>query len=227
MVKDNKSLGKFLLTGIPPAPRGVPQIEVSFDIDVDGILKVSAREKSSGQGQSIVITNTGALCSSEIDIMKEEAEQFATQDRSRVDLVEAKKQLDSLVYSYVLTLDKNPNAISAGLRKEIESKRKKIEDAIESPTITVRQVEEILTDLRESIVKIGAEAYKKVASDQATVSAKGTGESTAFEALDGDDEFKTIEDEILSGLSQISDDSDFSFDYDQDETISGDYETVD
>lgn len=227
MVKDNKSLGKFLLTGIPPSPRGVPQIEVSFDIDVDGILKVSAREKSSGQEQSIVITNTGALSSSEIDQMKEEAEQYATQDRRRVDLVEAKKQLDSLIYSYELTLNKNPDVITAGLRKEIESKRRKIEEAIESPTITLKQVEEMLADLRESIVKIGAEAYKKVSPDEATVSAQGTGESTIFEALDGDDEFKTIEDEILSGLSQISDDSDFSFDYDQDETISGDYETVD
>lgn len=228
MVMDNKSLGKFLLTGIPPSPRGVPQIEVSFDIDVDGILKVSAQEKSTGQAQSIVISNTGALSSSEIEQMREEAEQFASEDRRRLELIEIEKQLDSLIYSYELTIEKNPHSINDQLKREIESKRRKIEEVINSPTISVKQVEEMVADFRGSIVKIGAESYKKIETDANTISAKSASEkSTIFSTIDNDDEFKSIENEILSGLSQISDDSDLEFDYDQDETISGDYETVD
>ena len=106
MVKDNKSLGKFLLTGIPPAPRGVPQIEVSFDIDADGILKVSAKDKGTGIEQGIVISNTGSLDAQEIDLMRREAQEYASSDRRRVQLVEIKKQLDSLLYSYELSLEK-------------------------------------------------------------------------------------------------------------------------
>ncbi len=228
MVMDNKSLGKFLLTGIPPSPRGVPQIEVSFDIDVDGILKVSAQEKSTGQAQSIVISNTGALSSSEIEQMREEAEQFASDDSRRLELIEIEKQLDSLIYSYELTIEKNPHSINDQLKREIESKRRKIEEVINSPTISVKQVEEMVADFRGSIVKIGAESYKKIETDANTISAKSASEgSTIFSTIDNDDEFKSIENEILSGLSQISDDSDLEFDYDQNETISGDYETVD
>ncbi|WP_066346995.1 molecular chaperone DnaK [Geminocystis sp. NIES-3708] len=230
MVKDNKSLGKFLLTGIPPAPRGVPQIEVSFDIDVDGILKVSAKDKGTGQEQSILITNTGALSSSEIDTMKNEAERFAVEDRRRVDLVEIKKQLDSLMYSYELTLDKNPHLISADLKNQIEIGKRKVDEAIESPLIPVRQVEELMSDFRNLVVNIGAQAYQSVQNPTIISSFEGEG-NTLYESLDnddGDDEFKSIEDEILSGLSQISEDpNDFDFDYDKDETITGDYETVD
>lgn len=229
MVRDNKSLGKFLLTGIPPAPRGVPQIEVSFDIDVDGILKVSATEKSTGQAQGIVITNTGALSSAEIEQMREQAQNFASDDRRRLELVEAKKQLDGLWYSYELSLERNPNLINSQVKTEIQSKRKKLEDAIESQNTSVKQVQSMLVDLRENIFRIGAESYEKVEGRKATSPVSSREDSTLFTQIESDDEFKTIEDEILSGLSQISNDSDssFEFDYDQDETISGDYETVD
>lgn len=227
MVKDNKSLGKFLLTGIPPAPRGIPQIEVSFDIDVDGILKVSAKDKGTGQEQSILITNTGALSSSEIDTMKNEAQRFVTEDRRRVNLVEIKKQLDSLMYSYELTLDKNPHLINAELKNQIEMGKRKVDEAIESPLIPVKQVEDLMSNFRTLVVNIGAQAYQSM--DESTI-INGFEEegNTVYESLDSDDDFKSIEDEILSGLSQISEDpSDFGFDYDKDETITGDYETVD
>lgn len=227
MVRDNKSLGKFLLTGIPPAPRGVPQIEVSFDIDVDGILKVSATEKATGQAQGIVITNTGALSSAEIEQMREQAQNFASDDRRRLELVEAKKQLDGLLYSYEITLEKNPDLINSQLKSEIQSKRKKLEEAIESPNTSVKQVQSMLADLRENILRIGAESYEKAEGRKAASPISSSQDNTLFTEIESDDEFKTIEDEILSGLSQISNDSSFEFDYDQDETISGDYETVD
>ena len=228
MVKDNKSLGKFLLTGIPPAPRGIPQIEVSFDIDVDGILKVSARDKGTGQEQSILISNTGALSSSEIDTMKQEAERFVNEDRRRVQLVEIKKQLDSLMYSYELTLEKNPHLINSDLKNKIEVNKRKVEEAIESPLIPVTQVEQLMSDFRNMIVNIGAQAYQSTQEPTIVNSFDEEEQGTLYESLDSDDEFKSIEDEILSGLSQISEDpNDFDFDYDKDETITGDYETVD
>lgn len=227
MVKDNKSLGKFLLTGIPPAPRGVPQIEVSFDIDVDGILKVSAKDKGTGVEQSILITNTGALSSSEIEGMRQEAERFASDDSRRLELVEIKKQLDSLMYSYQLTLDKNPHLVSNELKNDIELSRRKLEDAIESSTTPVSQVEGLMNDFRSLVVNIGAQAYQSN-QDPTIIGSFQDNSGTAYEELDSDDDFKSIEDEILSGLSQISEDpSEFEFDYDKDETITGDYETVD
>jgi len=227
MVKDNKSLGKFLLTGIPPAPRGVPQIEVSFDIDVDGILKVSAKDKGTGVEQSILITNTGALSSSEIEGMRQEAERFASDDSRRLELVEIKKQLDSLMYSYQLTLDKNPHLVSNELKNSIELSYRKLQDGIDSSGTSVSQVETLMNDFRTLVVNIGTQAYQS--NDEPTMIG-GFEENigTSYEELDNDDDFKSIEDEILSGLSQISEDSnEFEFDYDKDETITGDYETVD
>lgn len=234
MAKDNKSLGKFLLTGIPPSPRGVPQIEVSFEIDVDGILVVSAQDKGTGQAQSITITNTGALSSSEIESMKEDAARYASQDSRRVQLLEVKKQMDTLLYGYELALEKDSGSITSQLKNEIQTKRRKIESAIENPSVSVNQVESMMEDFKESILKVGATAYNKVNQtkvDDATLGGEFSAkEKTMFEpiAVD-DDDFRTIEEEILSGLSQISTDSstDYEFDYDQDETITGDYEAVD
>ena len=231
MAKDNKSLGKFLLTGIPPAPRGVPQIEVSFDIDVDGILKVSATDKGTGQENSILITDTGALSSSEIEQMRAEAEKFANQDRRRIELVEIKKQVDSLMYSYRLMLEKSSHLISSDVKTQIESSYTNIEKAIDSPSTPVPEVENLVNDFREQIVNLGAQAYT---SEQQTRTDSGftdevQGIGTAFESIDDDDEFKSIEDEILTGLNQIAEDGDEleDFDYQKDETITGDYETVD
>ena len=103
MARDNKSLGKFLLTGIPPAPRGVPQIEVAFEIDVNGILRVSASDKGTGREQSIRITNTGGLSGAEVERMRVEAEKYAEEDRRRVQIVELKNLADSLFYNYDTT----------------------------------------------------------------------------------------------------------------------------
>ncbi|AFZ53883.1 molecular chaperone DnaK [Cyanobacterium aponinum] len=228
MAKDNKSLGKFLLTGIPPAPRGVPQIEVSFDIDVDGILKVSAKDKGTGQEKSILITNTGALSSSEIESMKEAAQKYAAQDRRRLDLVEFKKQLDSLMYNYQLMVEKTPNLVGEDFKQEIQTLERRATEAMENTNISVSEVELMVNELRDKVVNIGAQAYNS--TEDATVMGNDSpsAESTVYESLEDDDDFKSIEDEILSGLSQISeDDSDLDFDYDKDETITGDYETVD
>ncbi len=230
MVKDNKSLGKFLLTGIPPAPRGVPQIEVLFEIDVDGILKVSATDKGTGKKQSILITNTGALSSAEIENMRVDAEKYAAYDRRRIELVDIKKQMDNLLYGYELALEKNQNIISNQLKKDIETKKRQIEEAMENSSVSVERIESMMEDFRVSILKVGEGVYG--AKEYATptdepVSSSGN-QTAGFEQIMDDDDFKTIEEEILSGLSQISEDgSDFDFNYDQDETITGDFEEID
>ncbi len=228
MAKDNKSLGKFLLTGIPPAPRGVPQIEVSFDIDADGILKVSAEDKGTGQEQSILITNTGALSSSEIERMREDAENYAAEDMRRIELVEIKRQLDNLLYGYELALEKDVNLVSNQLQEEIEGKKQKLEVAMGDSSTSIDLVRSMLEDFRQSLLQVGAQAYKPMDSPAGNSFAQPEREGSLESITAEDDEFKTIEEEILSGLSQISKESaDFEFNYDEDETITGDYEAVD
>ncbi|MEM9904643.1 MAG: molecular chaperone DnaK, partial [Cyanobacteria bacterium P01_D01_bin.44] len=107
MARDNKSLGRFELTGIPPAPRGVPQIEVAFEIDADGILQVAARDKGTGREQSIRITNTGGLTPAEVERMREEADMFADEDEQRKVIADLKNRADTLLYSYEATMRDN------------------------------------------------------------------------------------------------------------------------
>ena len=107
MAKDNKSLGKFQLTGIPPAPRGVPQIEVSFEIDANGILQVAALDRGTGRAQSIRISNTGGLSPSEVEKMRQDAELFADDDGRRRQIADLINRADNLFYSYEATVREN------------------------------------------------------------------------------------------------------------------------
>ncbi|MBR8828349.1 MAG: molecular chaperone DnaK [Gomphosphaeria aponina SAG 52.96 = DSM 107014] len=226
MAKDNKSLGKFVLTGIPPAPRGIPQIEVSFEIDVDGILKVAAQDKGTGKGQSIEISNTGGLNPSEIERMRREADKYAGQDRRRVEVVELKNKVDSLVYNYESIIKQNSKLIGEDLKNIIRQKHQKVEAAMRNPSVSIEKVKTLIEELRESMLGVGAAVY-----GQATPEMKL---NRAFETIQSveDDEFKTIEEEILTGLSEFSEEGteyeeEFKFDYDKDETVTGDYEAVD
>ena len=232
MAKDNKSLGKFLLTGIPPAPRGVPQIEVSFDIDVDGILKVSAVDIGTGQANSIVISNTGGLSQAEIQKMRMEAAEYASQDRRSMELQGIKKQLDSLQYSYRLMLEKTPHLVTSDKKSEVQSKLQNIENAINSPSEPVNKVQNLVDEFRDIVVNLGAQAYESNqqsgTNNKATTAGQVQGIGTAFESIDEDEEFKNIENEILSGLNEIGGVDDLDLDEDLDDlSITGDYETVD
>ncbi len=120
MAKDNKSLGRFTLTGIPPAPRGVPQIEVCFDIDVDGILHVTAKDKATGKEQSIKIQAAGGLSKEDIEKMVREAEMHADEDRKNKELIEARNRLDSLVYNLEKLLNEQKDKIPQDLLEEAE-----------------------------------------------------------------------------------------------------------
>jgi molecular chaperone DnaK len=216
MAKDNMTLGKFLLTGIPVAPRGVPQIEVSFEIDVNGILKVSAIDKGTGKEQSIRISNTGGLNANEVERMQKEAEKYAELDRRRVQLVELKNQADNLFYNYESTLKERGDMIRKELKIEIQEKKEQLEAALEDPTIRIEKVQTSLEEFRQALLIVGTEVYHQ----------SNPGRSKQeFEEVE-DEELKTIEEEILTGLSDYEDNEE-SEEFDEDDTIIGDYEAVD
>jgi molecular chaperone DnaK len=160
MAKDNKSLGRFLLVGIPPAPRGVPQIEVSFDIDANGILKVSATDKGTSRAQSIEISNTGGLSPDEIEKMRQEAELFAEEDNQQRVLVELKNQADSLLYNYEDTLKHNAELISAELKADVDSKAELLKAAMADTNVDLEDARLKLEEFQKALLGIGTALYQ-------------------------------------------------------------------
>jgi len=158
MAADNKSLGRFILDGIPPAPRGVPQIEVTFDIDANGILNVSAKDKATGKSQSIRIEGSCGLSKEEIERMKKEAELHATEDQKKRELVEARNLADNLIYTTEKTLRESGDKISPKLKKEIEEKLGELRKAKEGDNI--EEIKQKTQELSQAIQKVGAKIYK-------------------------------------------------------------------
>ncbi len=154
---ENKSLGRFILDGIPPSPRGIPQIEVTFDIDANGILNVSARDKASGKEQKITITASSGLSKDEVDRMVKEAEAHAEEDKHRRETVEARNQADSLIYSTEKTLQEFGDKISPEVKSDVEQKLAALREARETedtPRITAA-----IQDLGRAAQKIGEAMY--------------------------------------------------------------------
>jgi molecular chaperone DnaK len=157
--RDNKTLGKFLLTGIPPAPRGVPQIEVAFEIDVNGILKVAASDQGTGKEQSIVMSHTGGLKPNEIEKMRLEAEKYAEFDRSRLQMIDIRHQSDSLFYSYEVTLRENSELVAPDIRQLADQKRQQLEIALRDPSISSEKLKTTLEEFRQIVLEIGTRIY--------------------------------------------------------------------
>ncbi|MDJ0899581.1 MAG: molecular chaperone DnaK [Xenococcus sp. MO_188.B8] len=178
MAQDNKSLGKFLLTGIPVAPRGVPQIEVSFEIDVNGILQVTAQDKGTGKQQNITISNTGGLSPAEVERMRQEAEKYAEQDRSRMRLIEIRNQADNLFYNYESTLNEQGKFIRQELKVEIQKLKKQLEQAFASNNQSPEAIQSLVDQFRQKLLQVGSDVYQK-----ATSGGPGNIEGT-FEHLD-------------------------------------------
>jgi molecular chaperone DnaK len=181
MVQDNKSLGKFQLTGIPPAPRGVPQIEVSFDIDANGILNVSAQDLGTGREQSIRISNTGGLSPLEVERMRQEASLFAEEDLIRVRLVEMKNQAEGLIYSYETTLQDNPSLLSESVKADADRRCREVKALIDSPNTTIEALQRALDSFQEILFEIGSSVYGKSGSTPVTPGIIMGGEGTDFE----------------------------------------------
>ncbi|NCR74728.1 MAG: molecular chaperone DnaK [Microcystis aeruginosa K13-06] len=178
MARDNKTLGKFLLTGIPPAPRGMPQIEVAFDIDVNGILKVAASDQGTGKEQSIVISHTGGLKPNEIEKMRLEAEKYAEFDRSRLQMIDIRHQSDSLFYSYEVTLRENSELVAPDIRQLADQKRQQLEIALRDPSISPEKLKTTLEEFRQIVLEIGTRIY--TGKQEETQTRSGTG----FESID-------------------------------------------
>mgnify|MGYP001799709581 CR=1 FL=1 len=165
MARDNKSLGRFELTGIPPAPRGVPQIEVSFEINADGILQVSAKDRGTNRAQSIKITNRGGLSPAEIARMKEEAEIYAGEDEQRKVVAELQNKADSLFYSYESAVRDSAGSISEELRAQAEAEAAALRTAVADKNVQPADLVQKLDALQQTIFNIGAGMYRQVASD--------------------------------------------------------------
>jgi molecular chaperone DnaK len=157
MAADNKSLGQFDLVGIPPAPRGMPQIEVAFDIDADGILNVSAKDKHTGKEQSIVIRSSGGLTDAEIEAMVRDAEANSAADEQRKQLVEAKNEVDSLIFSTEKNLTEHGEKLTAELKEEINKAIKEARTAKDSSSL--EEVTEKKEALSAASLKIGQHIY--------------------------------------------------------------------
>jgi molecular chaperone DnaK len=186
MARDNKSLGKFLLAGIPPSPRGIPQIEVSFEIDVNGILKVSATDRGTGREQSIRITNTGGLSAAEIERMKNEAESYADVDRRRLEMVEIKNKVNNLAQSYESTLKENPDLIDRHRKAALDAKLAELNRVLASDASDIETAQALAKEFDQLLLSIGTEVYQDTNSSQSTAMEPGE-----FE-LDDDDNSATV-----------------------------------
>ena len=158
MAADNKMLGQFDLVGIPPAPRGVPQIEVTFDIDANGIVNVSAKDKGTGKEQQIKIQASGGLDDSDIEQMVQEAEQFAEEDKQRREAAEAKNQAESLVHTTEQQLAEHGDKIDGDLKSDIEAKIAETKSAIEADDSEAMKTKS--EELAQAAMQMGQKIYE-------------------------------------------------------------------
>jgi molecular chaperone DnaK len=159
MAADNKLLGNFILDGIPPAPRGVPQIEVTFDIDADGILHVSAQDKATGKEQKITITASSGLSDNEIDRMVQDADRYREEDQQRKEDVEARNQADSLVYAAEKTLRELGDKVPDDVKSDVEAKAQEVRDALAGSDVSL--IKNKSEELQAAMQQIGASMYEQ------------------------------------------------------------------
>jgi len=192
MAADNKMLGQFDLVGIPPAPRGVPQIEVTFDIDANGIVSVHAKDKGTGKEQQIKIQASGGLSDADIDQMVKDAEQFAEEDKKRREAAEAKNNAESLIHTTERQLEEHGDKVDAGLKSEIEAAVAEAKTAVEGGDPAA--MTEKSQALAQVAMKLGQAIYEKEQQTAASPSADEAGETKADEDV-VDAEFSEVEDD--------------------------------
>jgi len=194
MAADNRTLGRFHLDGIPPAPRGMPQIEVTFDIDANGILHVGAKDKASGKEQSIRITSSSGLDKSEIDKMKNAAKEHAAEDKQKKESVEVRNQADSLVFQTKKQIEELKEKVPADIKSRLESEMKKVEDAM--VTNNTEQIKSATESLSKVWNEVSAQLYSQTgpqgqpAPDQQAenkaADEKGNVQDASYEVVDDD-----------------------------------------
>src|SRR5262249_5336707 len=189
LARDNRTLGKFHLTGIPPAPRGVPQIEVTFDIDANGILNVTAKDMATSKDQKITITSSSGLSKEEVDRMAKEAESHAAEDKAKREEIETRNQLDSMVYSVEKMLKEHGDKISGDEKSNVESALADAKKALEGSDATaMNSARERLTQASHKLAEV---MYK--ASQAPAGGAAGAGPQAGASAGDGGSQQKKDE----------------------------------
>lgn len=209
IAKDNKQLACFELTGITPAPRGVPQIDVTFDIDANGILSVSAVDRATGRQQSVRITNRGGLSSMEIERMRQEATIYAQADQIKKEIAELRNQADALLYSYQSTIKNHGITLTPDLRARIEPVVQSVQAAMVDDNITPDEIRKRMEALQQALVTLGSVVYQQTAGGSMMTSTPTMGGAT-----------------ISSQSTQVLD-SDATVISDNEETVVSDYEAVD
>ncbi|MDP3967097.1 MAG: Hsp70 family protein, partial [Nocardioides sp.] len=200
MWAQNQPLGNFELTGLPPAPRGVPQVEVTFDIDANGIVHVSAKDRGTGREQSMTISGGSALSKDEIDRMVKDAEQYAEEDRKRREAVETRNQADGLVYTTEKFLTENGDKVPDEVKDEVNADLDALKKLLEDEEADAATIEVAVTKLGESSQKMGAAMY---AAGEADAAAAGGTTGTG----DGDDDVVDAEivDDAPDGAAEEGD----------------------
>jgi len=199
MATANKSLGRFDLTDIPPAPRGVPQIQVEFDIDANGILNVSAKDKATGKAQSIVIKASSGLSDDEVDRMVKDAEAHADEDRKFHELVDARNQADGLVHATRKSLQELGDKVEAGEKADIEAAIKETEEVLKSDNKD--DIEAKSKKLAELSGKLAERVYQQQAGDAQAGAGQPGGEAGGEQGSSGggddvvDAEFEEVSDD--------------------------------
>src|SRR5580700_7741852 len=191
MIEGNKSLGRFTLDGIPPAPRGVPQIEVTFNIDANGILNVTAKDKGTGKEQSITISGSGNLDKTEVEKMAKEAETHADEDKAKKQLVEAKNLLDSAVYQAEKLQKDNGDKLSDDDKKTLDEAIEAAKKVIADDKADQEALETATKELNDKLMPIGAKMYEQAASDAKTEDGAESTEASS------DDKGEAIEGEVV------------------------------
>jgi molecular chaperone DnaK len=183
LARDNRTLGQFQLTGIPPAPRGVPQIEVTFDIDANGILNVSAKDLATGKDQRIQITSSSGLSKEDVQRMAQEAEAHAAEDKEKREQIEARNQLDGLVYSVEKMLRENGDKISSSERGDVENAIADSKKALESND--KRQMDQARERLTQASHKLAGQMYQAAQPQGASGAAAGSASDGQAKRDDG------------------------------------------
>jgi molecular chaperone DnaK len=190
-----KSLGRFHLTGIPPAPRGVPQIEVAFDIDANGIVNVSAKDLATGKEQAMTITGGTALSKDEIDRMIKDAESFAAEDHQRREAAEARNQADQLTYQVESFLKENGDKLADADKAELTAKNDELQQALKDESTDAETLRAASDALMQVWQRAGQALHQQTAQEQQAAPAGG-GEPTSAPSDEGGDE-EVVEGEIV------------------------------
>src|SRR5579872_137131 len=200
MAADNKSLGRFILDGIPPAPRGMPQVEVTFDIDASGILSVKAKDKASGKEQSIKITGSTGLSKEEVEKMTKDAELHAKEDEEKKDKIEARNHADALIFTAEKALKDGGDKVPAEIKTDVEGKIKDLRDILDSGS--KEDLENKTKELSDTLQKIGEAAYQQGQQAQTEPEIEkeekeGKTEDSEGEKKDKKDDEKPVEGEVV------------------------------